>query len=158
MQANRATTRHVQNWTTDRSKKGVDQQTPFLCGFPLFLFHRSSSMPHGPSLSGSIAFFDRCPSPVYISFDQRVRRISMYLNVPLRSPPKRPVCQRRRSPFAVRAKPRPGTAEGALGARASSLMSTGWPCQRREDGQKDLPCMSYLGPGAEHNNSVHSGA
>lgn len=35
-------------------------------------------------------------------------------------------------------------------------MSTGRPCQRWEDGQKALPCMSYLGPGAEH-NSVHSG-
>lgn len=115
-------------------------------------FSQSSSTVHQVCNTAS---FSLAPSPslisalllpvctVYISFDQRIRRISMYLDVPLRSRLKPPVCQR--PPFVQ--KPHPGTAEGALGwCESSSLMSPAWPCQPREDGQKASPCMSYLGP------------
>lgn len=94
----------------------VDQQTPFLCGFLLFLFHCSSSMQHGPSfsLAPSHSLISALLLPVctvYISFDQGVCRISMYLNVPLRSRLKLPVCQRRHS---CEASPRYGRRRSGL--------------------------------------------
>lgn len=58
----RRTTRRTKFNYWQKQKK-VDQQTPFLCSF----FHRSSSMLQGPLFhSGSLTFFDQCPSPACV--------------------------------------------------------------------------------------------
>lgn len=145
--------REVQSWTIDRSRKGLTSK--LLSSVPFPPIHQVCYRAPSFSLAPSRSLINALLLPVctvYISFDQPVRHISMYLNVPLHSRLMPPVSA------AIGAKPHPGTAEGALGSHgSSSLMSSGWPCQRWADGQKALPCMSYLGPGAEH-NSVHSGA
>lgn len=154
MRADNATSK---NWTIDRSRKRTRKLHSSVD------FSYSFSTVHQVCNTASFSLASSCSlisalllpvCTVYISFDQRIRRISMYLNVPLCSQLKPPVCQR--PPFVQ--KPHPGTAEGALGSyKSSSLMSTGWPCQRWEDGQKALPCMSYLGPWC-WTHSMHSGA
>lgn len=151
MRADSATTRGKnnatsKNWTIDRSRKRTSKlHSSVDFSYSFSTVHQvcnTASFSLAPSRSLiSALLLPVCT--VYISFDQCIRRISMYLNVPLRSRLKPPVCQR--PPFVQ--KPHPGTAEGALGSyESSSLMSTSWPCQRWEDGQKALPCMSYLGP------------
>lgn len=97
-------------------QKKADRQTPFLCGFRLFLFHHSSGMQRGPpfSLPLSHSLISALLLPVctvYISFDQRVRRISMCLSIPFRSRLKLPVCQRSRS---CKASPRYGRRRSGL--------------------------------------------
>lgn len=106
----------VQNSTIDSDSKGLTREAPFLCGFLLFRLHRSSGMQHHPSFSlpPSHSLISALPLPVctvYTSFDQHVHRISMYLNVPLRSRLKLPVCQRRRS---CEASPRYGRRRSGL--------------------------------------------
>lgn len=102
MQADCVTTRGRSTQCTKldhwQRQNRVDQQTSFLGGFLLFLFHRSSGMQHGPSspLPPSHSLISALLLPVctvYTSFDQRIRRISMYLNIPPHSRLKPPVCQ-----------------------------------------------------------------
>lgn len=85
-----------------QKQKRADQQSTFLYGFILVLFQHSSSMQHVPLFSPapSRSLINALLLPVctlYISFDQCVCHISMYLNIPLCSQLKLPACQRHRS-------------------------------------------------------------